>query len=678
MASEIIAGLCSSQRLKRERAILSVKKLEKKDEFKQLLFEKLAEKDISWEAVAGLLSASSNLLSVFSDFEQKKVFVLSLDFLDHVESRVRSSSAALLADLVVILGEAQFFVAFGRILDLIKRDLARDPGQADLPQNEVVRQKILEGQKVRGLSSQEIFHESAGWRHLETSMNGMKLLFEKNDPSKVVSQELFDLLNDCTSHSNRFIRESAFYIASAILSVTLENRDLVGSFAQLIRRGISDNWSQVRMASSAAARAFLLALSEEERAKYYSLLLPPICINRYYIAAGVRIHNQETWRLLFPENGVKVVEANIAAFTEFYTAQIGADNHAVREAACACIAELASKCSPASLEGNWEILLDCLIKTFGDDSWPVRDACCVAAGNFVSALPTQTFSKHTVLYEKFMENVIDPIASVRQGGAVAVAKLLSVNVEVFPKVVSFLEESFKGLKAQTEDNSKFGRLEPGPGQFGVVRRIQQDEDKQENGTMYSCGSLAPKMKAKQPTGGGCSSCTSFTREEEPWERADGSLVLLVECAKVASPPMIDEICRLFNLACEEIRSNKHFDAHQQLHETFAKQMILFAEAIGKKQFKNLLVGSFDILLYAANSPVLLTKAAAEESLASLSKLIGASILRGRAEMTHQDSIETLDRALNNPMSVPQHQVTGMRTAEDNYGAFIGMAPGRSY
>ena len=105
--------------------------------------------------ISGLLSASSNLLSVFSDFEQKKVFVLSLDFLDHVESRVRSSSAALLADLVVILGEAQFFVAFGRILDLIKRDLARDPGQADLPQNEVVRQKILEGQKVRGLSSQE-------------------------------------------------------------------------------------------------------------------------------------------------------------------------------------------------------------------------------------------------------------------------------------------------------------------------------------------------------------------------------------------------------------------------------------------------------------------------------------------------------------------------------------------
>ncbi|CAG5080421.1 Oidioi.mRNA.OKI2018_I69.PAR.g9583.t1.cds [Oikopleura dioica] len=626
----------------------------------------------------GLLSACSNLLSVFSDAELKKVFVLTLDHIDHKESRVRSSSAALLADLVKKLGEAQFFVAFGRILELIRRDLARDPGAADLPQNEVVRQKILEGQKSRGLSSQEIFHESAGWRHLETSMNGMKLLFEKNDPSKVVSQELFDLLNECTCHSNRFIRESAFYIASAILSVTLENSDLVPSFASLIHKGISDNWSQVRMASSTAARAFLKALNEEERAKYYSLLLPPICINRYYIAAGVRIHNQETWRLLFPEKGVQVVESNIASFTSFYSAQIAADNHAVREAACACIAELASKCSPASLEGQWEVLLDSLIKTFGDDSWPVRDACCIAAGNFVSALPEQTFSKHQVLYEKFMENVIDPIASVRQGGAVAVAKLLSVNGEVFPKVVAFLEESFKGLKDQSENNSKFGRLEPGPGQFGVVRRIQQDEDKQENGTMYSCGSLAPKMKAKQPTGGGCSSCTSFTRKEEPWERADGSLILLVECAKVSKPNQADEICRLFALGCDQIRSNRHFDAHQQLHETFSKQISLFAEAVGKKTFKNCLVGSFDILFYAANSPVLLTKAAAEECLASLSKLLGPSILRGRAEMTHPDNLETLDRALNNPMSVPQHQVTGMRTAEDNYGAFIGMAPGRSY
>ena len=46
------------------------------------------------------------------------------------------------------------------------------------------------------------------------------------------------------------------------------------------------------MASSNSCRSFLFALDEEKRKTFYSLLLPPIALNRYYIAAGVRIHNQ--------------------------------------------------------------------------------------------------------------------------------------------------------------------------------------------------------------------------------------------------------------------------------------------------------------------------------------------------------------------------------------------------
>ena len=57
-------------------------------------------------------------------------------------------------------------------------------------------------------------------------------------------------------------------------------------------KGLSDNWSQVRMASSNSCRSFLFALDEEKRVSFYALLLPPIALNRYYIAAGVRIHNQ--------------------------------------------------------------------------------------------------------------------------------------------------------------------------------------------------------------------------------------------------------------------------------------------------------------------------------------------------------------------------------------------------
>ena len=69
----------------------------------------------------------------------------------------------------------------------------------------------------------------------------------------------------------------------------------------------------------------------------------------------------DTWRQLFPQGGSEYVNLNIEFFVKFYCAQIAADNHAVREAACACIAELAQKCSPEALENQWEPMLNSLI-----------------------------------------------------------------------------------------------------------------------------------------------------------------------------------------------------------------------------------------------------------------------------------------------------------------------------
>ena len=102
----------------------------------------------------------------------------------------------------------------------------------------------------------------------------------------------------------------------------------------------------------------------------------------------------DTWRQLFPQGGSEYVNLNIESFVKFYCAQIAADNHAVREAACACIAELAQKCSPEALENQWEPMLNSLIDCFGDDSWPVRDATCIASGNFVNTLPEITKPMH--------------------------------------------------------------------------------------------------------------------------------------------------------------------------------------------------------------------------------------------------------------------------------------------
>ena len=85
------------------------------------------------------------------------------------------------------------------------------------------------------------------------------------------------------------------------------------------------------------------------------------------MAEGVRLYCQETWKLVTEMKGVQLVEKYIThvshtmlhccSFTsisklceihalqvvEFYISQSEAANHAVREAACACIAELGTK-----------------------------------------------------------------------------------------------------------------------------------------------------------------------------------------------------------------------------------------------------------------------------------------------------------------------------------------------
>ena len=61
------------------------------------------------------------------------------------------------------------------------------------------------------------------------------------------------------------------------------------------------------------------------------------------MAEGVRIYSQETWRLvttLEEGGGRKLVEKYIEEVVQYYIASTQADNHAVREAACQCIAEL--------------------------------------------------------------------------------------------------------------------------------------------------------------------------------------------------------------------------------------------------------------------------------------------------------------------------------------------------
>jgi hypothetical protein len=82
-----------------------------------------------------------------------------------------------------------------------------------------------------------------------------------------------------------------------------------------------------------ATRQFLLSIktSQGEQASIYTLLLSRLCLNRYYLAEGVRIFSQKTWELIVGPAGKEVVERHIGSFVNYYISCTQFDNHAVRE-----------------------------------------------------------------------------------------------------------------------------------------------------------------------------------------------------------------------------------------------------------------------------------------------------------------------------------------------------------
>ena len=92
--------------------------------------------------------------------------------------------------------------------------------------------------------------------------------------------------------------------------------------------------------------------------------------------------------------------------------------------------------------------------------------------------------------------------------------------EVEEKLFTTIKERLPQVADQPSQSSS--SIDPAPATFGVVRRAesgQADVPLQDvahtNQQMYSCGSLAPKMKR-----GGCMDST-FHRTSQPWERSEG-------------------------------------------------------------------------------------------------------------------------------------------------------------
>ena len=85
--------------------------------------------------------------------------------------------------------------------------------------------------------------------------------------------------------------------------------------------------------------------------------------------------NQSTLTICYTSSYYHSLTISLSSLCQvsFYIVESQASNHAVREAACACIAELGTKVSPERLRTRIGSLVGALLDCFKDDSWPVRD-----------------------------------------------------------------------------------------------------------------------------------------------------------------------------------------------------------------------------------------------------------------------------------------------------------------
>jgi hypothetical protein len=463
MAESINDLLSSNKRLEREKGVLELKRLIEagcnESELAGLsatIGHKVTSNDVKWEELHGYLMAACLLVEKEQASDgikaQLKQSIPSL--LEHNESRIRLIAGELIGRLCKDEGIRAYEDVSAVILKGINDNIERDTSTADEDLlhklNDSLQGPELNDETLRAPSpsAADVFHDTAGWKSLETYMIALQYAVEGCGQSfePHLTPSLIELLFTSFKHTNRFVRETGYKVLAAIVKcpgLSDQIKDLYWvSVAEQLAQGLADNWSQVRMSSSVATREFLSQLGPADNLHtYLPILLPPMCLNRYYIAEGVRLYSQETWRQVTCGNGIQLVEKYIDNVVMFYIQESEAANHAVREASCTCIAELGSKVSPQCLKLYVSRLVEALLVCFKDDSWPVRDAACLACGNFVSCYPEECRDYLTELFPLFVGNLEDSIPSVRQGAAVAIGNLVKTyGHEMMEKVRGLIEE----------------------------------------------------------------------------------------------------------------------------------------------------------------------------------------------------------------------------------------------
>ena len=559
----------------------------------------------------------------------------------------------------------------GRTHNDTSNNIISDPSSAVQPAGQTSNKTASNAPK------EEVLDDTTGWRALETNWQCLaclvqplgKLYFdmfplmEENDDNTTAKPLLEQCRSSAMEHVNRHVRAAALLVleqwirAAASMDATATGEAprpvhaaLCATVTQVLKDGLADNWSQVRMAASVLCRVFfkeyLAVHPAENSGPMYAILIPRMALNRFYLAQGVKLYSHDTWRQVFSENGLDLVAQNVGPVCRYYVKMCDANNHVVREGACQAVAELAVKLSkhdPEALQPYVSMLLQALLMCFHDESWPVRDEACLACGIFCKAYPEECREELQTLWERWTEQLTDQIWSVREDAAAALGDAMQAyGKEMHERCIDLVKKLLPSAKDQPAMSME------------EYKQKQNDIESHTDAQLYSCGSLAPKLGKKSGAGRiGCGNC-GVTRPKAPWEATDGCVYLLRELVvlgcgeeneKHPELTMTDELLLPLLTELADVCRVQHFPQGDDLRATLWRQLPGMAHALGKQRFKRTYLTIFTDLLISnmeRSTASALSKHAAGQCAEELAQLVGYSIFRGRLDDYQQ---ETFDKAM---------------------------------
>lgn len=560
-AKDLLEALASPAHLVRDRALLVVPKLESSQ--LSILSTALVDRLVpegAWEVTMTALQASSAVLAAPSaTLESSASFSHSVlphvpPLIPHTEARVRSAAATLIGNVARVLGPMVWDETHGELLGNIERNFNLDDEQRLSEADRIAKRDMedaVSAPRDRGL---RMVHETEGWRGLETSLlaigeviagcGGKLLSRAQNDLAQANGVDtVLSYIGRAKTHPNRFVREAGLRLLACITDACVEANavtmlcDISDQLLDVVSEGLQDNWSQVRYNSSVAVRKLMAGLPVDSRRNLYPVLLPRMCLNRHYVAEGVRVYSQETWRDVVGADGRVYLVQLLENVISFYESQCNADNHAVREAACQSLAEATTRLESTAVKPFVPRIVNALVECFKDESWPVRDYACTALAAVASHFgpDVEATGRLGELFDLFSAHLGDNIVSVRENAAVSIVKaarpfpvshpvlglqkLCETAAALLPKISEQKEQKFTA--PENGSASDCPRRDRHTG-YGAAAKLARDNDVElhTGQVMYSCGSLAPKLRR----GGGCMD-HGFSRPKEPWEETDGGFRL---------------------------------------------------------------------------------------------------------------------------------------------------------